>query len=116
MKAGGNALQQAIMETKVKQGSTWLTKIHHRETPMRILYKQSDAGPVWYTEALYQQMLHHPVEIVNIPEQQNIYASYWAGILKDAAHQQAATDFLNFMLSEKGQAIYRHFGFTGPDM
>ncbi|RFS23251.1 ABC transporter substrate-binding protein [Chitinophaga silvatica] len=116
VKADGDALQQAIMKTKVKQGTTWLTKIHHRETPMRILYNQSDAGPVWYTEAYYQQMLKHPIDLVPIPEKHNIYASYWAGILKSAPHKQAATDFLNFMLSEKGQAIYRHFGFTPPEI
>lgn len=116
IKAGGNSLKQAIMDSKVKQGSTWLTKIHHRETPMRIMYRQSDAGPVWYTEAHYQLLLKHPVDIVQVPEQHNIHASYWAGILKSAPHPQAAKDFLDFMMSEKGQSIYRYFGFTGPDI
>lgn len=116
IKAGGNALQKSIMDTKVKQQTTWLTKIHHRETPMRIMYKQSDAGPVWYTEAYYQQLLKHPVDIVPVPEQHNIHASYWAGIMKRAPHPQAAKDFMDFMMSERGQSIYRYFGFTGPDI
>lgn len=116
VKAGGSALQQTIMKDKVAKGSTYLTKIHHRETPLRILYKQADAGPVWFTEAYYQQMIAHPVELVTIPEKENIHASYWAGILKSAPHPEAAKDFMNFLLGPQGQAIYKHFGFTPPEL
>ncbi|CAL1521633.1 substrate-binding domain-containing protein [Chitinophaga sp. MM2321] len=115
VKAGGTALQHSIMEDKVKTGTTYLTKIHHRETPLRVLYKQADAGPVWFTEAYYQQLLGHPVSSVAIPAKENIKASYWAGILKTAPHQQAATDFMAFLLGDRGQSIYRHFGFTPPE-
>ncbi|MFX1702757.1 substrate-binding domain-containing protein [Chitinophaga sp. CC14] len=115
-KAGGIALQQAIMKEKAAKGSTYLTKIHHRETPLRILRQQSDAGPVWFTEAYYQQMIHHPVSVVNIPEKENIKASYWAGILKSAPHPQAARDFMDFLMGPAGQGIYKHFGFTPPEL
>jgi ABC-type molybdate transport system substrate-binding protein len=116
VKAGGAALQQAIMKEKAAKGSTCLTKIHHRETPLRILRQQSDAGPVWFTEAYYQQMIHHPVSVVNIPEKENIKASYWAGILKSAPHPQAARDFMDFLMGAAGQGIYKHFGFTPPEL
>jgi ABC-type molybdate transport system substrate-binding protein len=116
IKAGGNKLQQKIMKEKVAAGTTYLTQIHHRETPMRILYGQSDAGPVWYTEAYYQQLAGHPVSLVPVPEKDNIKASYWAGILKSAPHPQAALDFMTFLTGPQGQGIYRHFGFTPPEM
>lgn len=116
VKAGGTALQQVIMKEKVTKGGTYLTKIHHRETPLRILYQQSDAGPVWFTEAYYQQMIGHPVELIQVPAAENIQASYWAGILKSATHQEAAKDFMNFLLGPQGQGIYKHFGFTPPEM
>ena len=116
VKAGGISLRQAIMKEKVAKGSTWLTKIHHRETPLRILYKQADAGPVWFTEVYYQQMIQHPVSMVAIPEKENIRASYWAGILKSAPHPQAAKDFMRFLTGPRGQAIYKHFGFTPPEL
>lgn len=35
-----------IMETKIMDSSTDFTQIHHRQIRMRILYNQSDAGPV----------------------------------------------------------------------
>ncbi len=112
VKAGGEALKKAIMQTKVNEGSTYLTQIHHRQTPLRVLYDQSDAGPVWYSEALYQQMLKHPVELVSIPEKENIKAVYMAGIVKTAPHREAATAFMAFLAGEQARAIYRKYGFT----
>jgi molybdate transport system substrate-binding protein len=53
-KAGGEALDTTIMQTKVKDGSTFLTQIHHRQSPLRVLQGESDAAPVWSTEAYFQ--------------------------------------------------------------
>lgn len=110
--AGGEALKQTVMNKKVKDSTTFLTRIHHRQTPMRILYGQSDAGPVWYSEALYQQMIGNPVELVPIPEEKNIKAVYMAGQLKQAPHMQAASDFMRFLKSSEAKNIYRKYGFT----
>ncbi len=115
IKAGGAALKQTIMEGKVKKGTTFLTQIHHRQTPMRILYKASDAGPVWYTEAYYQQLKGHPVATVAIPEKENIHATYMAGVLRNAPHPEAAKAFMEFLTGPQGQSIYRHFGFLPPN-
>lgn len=113
-KAGGAALKTAIMETKVRTGATYLTQIHHRQSPLRVLYDQSDAAPVWYTEAFYQQMLGHPVESVAIPAQENIVANYIAGVMKAAPHAKAAEDFVAFLNSPQGQAVYKKYGFLPP--
>ena len=112
VKAGGVALKMAIMDKKVKDSTTYLTQIHHRQTPMRILYNQSDAAPVWYSEAYYQKMIHHPVELVNIPDKENIHATYMAGRMKNAPHQQAADDFMKFLVSHTAKEIYKKYGFT----
>ncbi len=111
VKAGGESLKKTIMETKVKDSTTYLTQIHHRQTPMRILYNQSDAAPVWYTEAFYQAMIGHPVEMIEIPATENIEAISVAGMLKAAPHQQAAKDFMDFMVSAAGNAVYKKYGF-----
>lgn len=112
VKAGGETLRKAVMETKVKDSTTYLTQIHHRQTPMRIMYNQSDAAPVWYSEAYYQQMIGHPIELIEIPSTENITATYVAGQMKNAPHIQAAKDFVDFLVSEKAKAIYRKYGFT----
>ena len=111
VKAGGEQLKETIMKTKVNDSSTFLTQIHHRQTPMRILYNQSDAAPVWFTETYYQQMIGNPVETIEIPSAQNIEATYVAGLLKAAPHKQAAKDFMNFLVSSAAKNIYKKFGF-----
>jgi molybdate transport system substrate-binding protein len=114
-KAGGDALDRTIMDSKVKDGSTYLTRIHHRESPLRVLQGESDAAPVWSTEAYFQQeILHRPVETVAIPADQNVTATYTAARMKDAPHAQAAKDFLAFMTSAQAQAIYHKYGFQPP--
>lgn len=112
VKAGGETLRKTIMDDKVKDSTTFLTQIHHRQSPMRILYNQSDAAPVWYSEAFYQQMIGHPTELIEIPSTENIAATYVAGQMKNAPHLQAAKDFMDFLVSEKAKAIYRKYGFT----
>ena len=111
VKAGGEALKKMIMETKVKDSTTYLTQIHHRQSPMRILYNQSDAAPVWYSEVYYQQMINHPVELIRIPANENVTDSYTAGLLKTAPHTTAAKDFMNFLKSAAAKAVYNKYGF-----
>ena len=114
-KAGGEALDTAIMRTKLADGSTFLTRIHHRQTPLRVLQGDSDAGVVWSTEAYFQQqILHHPVQTVAISAAQNSMATYTAARMKDAPHAQAAKDFLAFMQTPAAQAIYRKYDFLPP--
>ncbi|MCX2452110.1 substrate-binding domain-containing protein [Pedobacter sp. PLR] len=114
VKAGGEQLKETVMKTKVKDKSTYLTQIHHRQSPMRILYDQSDAAPVWYTEAYYQKMLGHPVEMIEVPETENIRSQYLAGQLKNAPHPEAAKDFMDFLVTAEASAIYKKFGFDLP--
>lgn len=111
---GGEALDSMIMTEKVKSGTTILTHIHHRETPLNILYDRSDAGPVWITEALYHAKIH-PLDYVTIPEAENIVAGYFAGALKNAPHQQAAADFLKFMQGKEARSVYLKYGFQLPN-
>ncbi len=112
VKAGGENLKNAIMGKKVTDSTTYLTQIHHRQSPMLILYHQSDAAPVWFSEVYYQQMINHPVEMVHIPANENITATYMAGLMKTAPHPLAAKDFMNFLVSPTAKAIYRKYGFT----
>ena len=115
-KAGGDALDHAIMQTKVADGSTYLTRIHHRQSPLRVLQGDSDAAPVWSTEAYFQQqVLHHPIETIEIPAAQNAIGTYTAARMKNAPHEQAAKDFLAFMRTAEAQAVYRKYGFMPPN-
>lgn len=110
-RAGGQALDDRIMKTKVADGTTVLTQIHHRQTPIRLMLGQADAGPTWYTEAFFQHMIGNPVDLVTIPDSSNLRVTYVAASLKAAPHPQAARDFITFMQSPRAQAVYRKYGF-----
>jgi len=42
--AGGDALVKAVYADKVKDGTTILTHIHHRQTPLFLMQGLADAG------------------------------------------------------------------------
>ena len=110
-KAGGQPLEQAVYQDKVKTGKTVLTEIHHRQTPIRIMNGSADAGVTWASEVRFQKQLGNPIEGVAIPDALNTTATYAGGVMKDAPHPQAAAKWLTFLQTEKAQAIYREFGF-----
>ncbi len=110
-KAGGRPLVDKVMKQKVADGSTYVTEIHHRQTPMRILTGQSDAGVTWASEVVFQQKIGNALAGVNIPEAQNINGVYSAAILKNAAHREAAAAWLKFLTSTEAQKAYALYGF-----
>lgn len=111
VKAGGTALDKTIMETKLRNGTTLLTSIHHRQTPMWILQGKADAGPVWISEALYQERIRSGLVAISIPEKDNVLGLYLAAVVNGAPHERAANAFKAFLMSSRAQAIYRSYGF-----
>ncbi len=109
--AGGESLYQSAYVKKVADGSTYLTQIHHRQTPMRIMQGKSDAGVTWASEVRFQQMVHNPITGVVIPAAQNSTAIYAAGAFKNAPHPDAANAWVHYLTTPEAQSIYRDYGF-----
>ncbi|HEV7179881.1 MAG TPA: substrate-binding domain-containing protein [Candidatus Baltobacteraceae bacterium] len=114
VKTGGTALDREVMQTKVRAGTTILTRIHHRETPIWILDGKADAGPVWISEALYQERIGSGLEAVRIAENENVSGTYEAAVASNPKHPAAAQAFVLFLLTAQAQAIYRAYGFSSP--
>ena len=114
-KAGGDALVRKVTDAKVKDGTTYLTHIHHRQTPMRIMDGRSDAGVTWSSEVRFQERIGNPIAGVTIPAGENTTAIYAAGVLRNSPHAAAARAWVAYLASEEAQAVYRKFGF-GPPM
>ncbi|HEY5330898.1 MAG TPA: substrate-binding domain-containing protein [Acidobacteriaceae bacterium] len=110
-KAGGDDLVRIVYEQNVHAGTTFLTQVHHRQTPMRILAGQSDAGVVWTSEILFQQKIGNPIAGVRIPDSQNTVGVYAAGMVANAPHAPAAEAWLDYLQSPEAQAAYAEFGF-----
>lgn len=110
-KAGGEELYQSVYQDKVKDGTTVLTEIHHRQTPMRIMNGQADAGVTWASEVRFQESISNPIQGIVIPADQNITATYAGGIMADAPHADVAAEWLVFLKTEEAQAVYHKYGF-----
>lgn len=110
-KAGGESLYRTVYVRKVADGTTYLTQIHHRQTPMRIMEGKSDAGVTWASEVRFQTMIHNPISGVAIPAAQNHVAVYAAGVLKDAPHAAVAREWVQYLTTAGAQKIYRDYGF-----
>jgi ABC-type molybdate transport system substrate-binding protein len=111
VKAGGEALAQAVYDTKVSAGTTVLTRIHHRQTPLFLMQGLGEAGVTWSSEAIFQERQGHPIAHVAIPAEQNTRAIYSAAMVPDAPHADAARAWLEFIRSDAGFAALAPFGF-----
>ena len=111
-KVGGAVLDRTIMHDKVDDGTTILTRIHHRESPLNIMSGKSDAAPVWISEALYQKRLGHPIDSIAIPAAQNHMGEYLDAVVRRAPHRAAARAFVDFVSGAEAAAIYRAYGFS----
>jgi len=112
--AGGEALVSRIMEEKRAEGTTILTIVHHRETPLRITKGTVDVGPVWATEVFNAKKQGLKVEMIDpgagLDQRNNV--KYYITKLKKAPHPENARNFLEFIKSEKARKIYENYGFV----
>ena len=109
--AGGDSLLNEVYGTKVANGSTVLTHIHHRQTPLWIMQGKARAGVTWQSEAMFQEQAQHPISHVDIPPSDNTTAIYAGAVVKNAPHAAAARRWLAFIRSPEGLAIFERYGF-----
>ncbi|CAB1129966.1 exported protein of unknown function [Candidatus Hydrogenisulfobacillus filiaventi] len=111
VKAGGPALEKEVYQTKVADGQTILTHIHHRQTPLYLMQGIAQAGVTWKSEAIFQEMAGHPISYIPIPARYNTTATYAAAVVKGARHPRAAEEWVHFLASPQALAIFERYGF-----
>jgi molybdate transport system substrate-binding protein len=70
---------------------------------------EADAGIVYVTDVTPD--LESDVSTIEIPDEVNVIASYPIAVTSEAAATDVAQEFIDFVLSEEGQAILRDFRF-----
>jgi len=112
--AGGQPLVDRIMEEKRAEGTTILTIVHHRETPLRIAKATVDVGPVWATEVTHARHTGLAVDVVEPGQEldQRKRINYYICRLTNAAHPENAEKFLDFIRSARAQDTYKAYGFV----
>ncbi len=111
VKAGGEALAEAVYGAKVRNGETILTRIHHRQTPLFLMQGLAQTGVTWRSEAIFQEKIGNPIGHVDIPPEQNTLAVYSAALVPGAPHPEAARAWLDFIKSDAAFAVFERYGF-----
>ena len=115
--AGGRQLVDRIMEEKRAEGTTILTIVHHRETPLRIARQTVDVGPVWATEISHARSVGLDCEEVAPGENldQRMAINYYICRLQRAPNPVNAARFMKFISGPEARRIYEKFGFIPND-
>ena len=90
------------------------TVVHHREIPEGLKAGTVDVGIVWATETKNALEEGHAVQTVALPPEDSLIneVSYVIGTLTDSKRQEAASKYLDFLQTNKGQDAYAKFGFV----
>lgn len=93
-----------------------LANLRSNETNVRaVLAKvqlgEADAGFVYRTDAA---SVADEVDVIEIPPEFNVVAQYPIATLTGSGNPDAAAGFVQFILSDEGQAILAEFGFGPP--
>ena len=96
----------------LNKSNTHETRVHHVETPERILAGDSDVGPVWVSELKFAQDAGDAVSGSTMPDEVNVPVVYSVAFLATQSnkHRKLAEDFVDFLLGDATQ-IYVDGGF-----
>jgi len=114
-KSGGEALANAVYRDKVADGTSVLTQIHHRQTPLWIMQGRADAGVTWQSEAVFQEQQGHAIAHVAISEHDNTRAVYGGALVSGAPHPEAGRKWIEFITSPEAFSIFASYGFKQAD-
>ena len=98
----------------LNKASTHETRVHHVETPSRILAGESDVGPVWVSELQLAVNNgdavsgYQPIDDVNFPV---VYSVAFLATMSNK-HKRLARWWVDFLHSPEGVQIYVDGGFT----
>jgi hypothetical protein len=96
----------------LNKANTHETRVHHVETPERILTGDSDVGPVWVSELKFAQDSGDAVSGSTMPDAVNVPVVYSVAFLATQSnkHRKLAEEFVDFLLGDAAQ-IYVDGGF-----
>jgi len=80
-----------------------------REVAQKIALGEGEAAIVYRTDVT--ESIADQVEIVEIPEEYNVKAFNYAGVVSDASNPELAQEYLDFILTPESQEILRGFGY-----
>ena len=102
----GPEFEQAVLDNVVSN------EADVRAVLTKVELGEADAGIVYVTDALISG---DAVMTIEIPEEFNVIADYPVAAILESDDEEVAQAFIDFLLSEEGQAILSEYGFRPVD-
>jgi molybdate transport system substrate-binding protein len=99
---GGNLEQQALNNVVSREANV-------RASANRVALGEADATFVYITDVTPE--IEDQVEVIEIPQDLNVVATYPIATLKEANNLELARRWVNLVLSDEGQRLLEEYGF-----
>jgi molybdate transport system substrate-binding protein len=99
---GGNLEQQALNNVVSRESNV-------RASANRVALGEADATFVYITDVTPE--IEDQVEVIEIPQDLNVVATYPIATLKEANNLELARRWVNLVLSDEGQRLLEEYGF-----
>lgn len=99
----GSGFSESVTDNVVSE------ETNTREVAQKIALGEGEAAVIYRTDVT--PSIEDSVEVIEIPEEYNVKAFNYAGVLNDAADPELAQEYLDFVLTPEGQKILRGFGY-----
>jgi molybdate transport system substrate-binding protein len=103
----GSAYLDAVYNNLVSEEDTV------RGVVAKVALGEADAGVSYVSDVTPE--VADDVQAIPIPEEYNVIATYPIGLITDAPHPERGRAFIDFVLSEEGQAILEKWGFGAAE-
>lgn len=112
----GAYTNQMFAKAMRELGVTWLDRVRSNvvsfETNVsaivtRVELGEADCGIVYESDARQAKT----ATVIGVPKSLNVRAVYFGGVLSDSSQREPAQNFLKFLLSKEGQAVFAKYGF-----
>jgi len=116
----GKYTRQALEQMNDQFGSDFKDKVlanvvsnedNVKQVVAKVQLGEADAGVVYTSDAVAAPDL----KTIEIPNELNVIAEYPIAALTDSVNSELATAFINYVLSQAGQAVLQKWGFAPPE-
>jgi molybdate transport system substrate-binding protein len=80
-----------------------------KQVVAKVALGEADAGFVYVSDVI--PSVAQDLRVLEIPERFNVRADYPVAVMKQAPHREVARQFVQFLLSDKGQALLSEYRF-----
>ena len=99
----GSDFSESVMNNVVSE------ETNTREVAQKIALGEGEAAVIYRTDVT--PSIEDGVEVIEIPEEYNVKAFNYAGVVTGTPNPELAQEYLDFILSPEGQEIMQEFGY-----